>query len=191
MQIPTSRHTLRSGILVACLILFLSYISASAHEVTPVKASPEPGQALQQSPAEVRLTFAEEIAESGSSLQVYDAQGIQVDKGKGGVDLNDPQHAMLVVALPELSQGVYQVKWSVTLLDGDISQGEYYFGIGNVTVPTALVEAAAPETTALQSTTAPQAARALPFAVWLAICSGLVILLAIGIYFLQKIRHSS
>ncbi len=184
MDRPASRHTIRTAILVACLILLSSYNPASAHTITPIKASPEPGQAVQQSPAEVRLTFAEEITESGSSLQVFNAQGVQVDKGNGGVDLNDPQHAMLVVALPELSQGVYQVKWSITLLDSDVSQGEYYFGIGDVTVPAAPVQPVV-----LATTPNPQPASSQPVALWLVIGAGLVFLFAIGIYFVQKNRH--
>ncbi len=89
---------------------------------------------------------------------------------------------MLVVALPELSQGVYQVKWSITLLDGDVSQGEYYFGIGDVAVPAAPVQPVV-----LATTPNPQAASSQPVALWLVIGTGLVFLLAIGIYFVQKI----
>lgn len=68
-------------------------------------------------------------------LQVFDAQGKQVDLGNGGVDLNDPNHAGLVVKLPVLGQGVYLVKWKIALSDGDSSQGQYYFGVGSVTLP--------------------------------------------------------
>jgi hypothetical protein len=34
-----------------------------------------------------------------------------------------------------LPQGVYLVKWKIGLADGDSSQGQYYFGVGKVTLP--------------------------------------------------------
>jgi methionine-rich copper-binding protein CopC len=133
-------------LLILSILPLLPITPASAHEVEPVTASPAQGEVLQGSPDQVRLTFAEEIAEEGSSLQVFDSQGRQIDLGGGGVDLNDAQHAALVVGLPELSDGVYLVKWQVTLSDGDSSQGEYYFGVGNVTVPQPIPEVTQAET---------------------------------------------
>ena len=137
-----TRKLVHPCVAIALLFVILFSITpAFAHEITPLTASPAEGQVLAQSPNEVRLTFEEEVAEEGSSLQVFDNGGKQVDLGGGGVDLNDPQHAALLVGLPELAEGVYLVKWQVTLDDGDISQGEYYFGVGNVTLPAAAVDA--------------------------------------------------
>ena len=125
----------------ACLpgilaVLFFALASpVSAHYVTPISASPADGAVLAQSPSQVYLTFAEEAGERGSYVQVFDQQGKQVDPGNGGVDLNDPRHAGLVVKLPPLAQGVYLVKWKIALSDKDSSQGQYYFGVGNVILP--------------------------------------------------------
>ncbi len=142
-----------AAILAAILALFLFLAPAEAHNVTPTSASPADQAVLAQAPSEVYLTFPEEISENGSTLQVFDQQGRQVDLGKGGVDLNDPNHAALVVKLPApltpwpkspglargagatLPQGAYLVKWKVALLDGDSSSGAYYFGVGSVTWP--------------------------------------------------------
>ena len=123
------------AVLAAVLALFLTLAPAEAHAVTPTSASPADQAVLAQPPNQVYLNFPEEIGESGSTLQVLDLQGRQVDLGKGGVDLNDPNHAALVVQLPALPQGVYLVKWQVTLSDGDSSAGAYYFGVGSVTLP--------------------------------------------------------
>ena len=114
--------------------LFLALASpVSAHSVTPISAFPAAGAILAQSPSQVYLTFPEEAGEKGSFVQVFDQQGKQVDLGNGGVDLNDPKHAGLVVKLPSLAQGVYLVKWKIALSDQDFSQGQYYFGVGSVT----------------------------------------------------------
>jgi methionine-rich copper-binding protein CopC len=113
---------------------------ANAHGVEPLSASPAEGAVLTESPEQVRLTFAEEISETGNSLGVFNEKNVQVDLGDGGVDLNDPQHEALVASLPALSEGIYLVKWKVTLTDGDSSEGQYTFGIGNVILPAAPVE---------------------------------------------------
>jgi len=119
------------------LLLAAGLAPASAHTITPTSASPDDGSVQAQPPGQVYLVFPEEVTEDGSTLQVFDAQDLrQVDSGNGGVDLNDPNHARLVVKLPTLAQGVYLVKWKVVIAsDGDTSQGQYYFGVGNVTLP--------------------------------------------------------
>lgn len=129
-----------AAIISAVLALTMVTGGVLAHEVEPVSASPASGENLAQAPTQVQLTFPEELTESGSTLQVFNEAGAQVDLGNGGVDLDDPEHASLVVKLGDLPQGVYLVKWVITLTDGDASQGEYYFGVGNVTLPQAAAQ---------------------------------------------------
>ncbi len=123
--------------LLALLALSLAGLApVSAHNVTPTTASPAEGSVLSTPPDQVTLVFSEEAGEKTSFVQVFNSQGAQVDLGNGGVDLNDPNHAILMVKLPpDLAQGVYLVKWKIGLADGDSSQGQYYFGVGNVTLP--------------------------------------------------------
>ena len=117
-------------------LLFLAGLSAaSAHQVVPSTSSPADGAVLTQPPGQVTLIFPEEAGEKDSYVQVFDQQGQQEALGGGGVDLNDPIHATLVAKLPVLPQGVYLVKWKIALSDGDSSQGQYYFGVVNVTLP--------------------------------------------------------
>ena len=129
-------HSLAAAVIAASCLIFLAGLStASAHQVTPSTSSPADGTVLTQPPGQVTLIFPEEAGEKDSYVQVFDQQGQQVDLGGGGVDLNDPNHTTLVVKLPVLPQGVYLVKWKIALSDGDSSQGQYYFGVGNVTLP--------------------------------------------------------
>lgn len=123
-------------ILALCLaVLFAGVSQVQAHEIAPETSQPAPGIALGESPAEVVLVFPEEINEQGSRLEVFDEAGKAVAISAGGVDLNDPKHATLRAGLPVLPQGVYQVKWTIVLTDGDSSSGAYHFGVGKVIVP--------------------------------------------------------
>jgi copper transport protein len=129
------------------------FTSAQAHDVQPTKSDPAAGAVLAQSPDKVTVWFPEEVVADKSTLQVFDAQGKQVDLGKGGVDLNDASHMVMVVSLPKLAQGVYNVKWDIGLTDGDSSAGSFMFGVGNVTIPASAPqpEAGAPTAPAAKS----------------------------------------
>ena len=160
------------------LIFLVGLSTASAHVVTPNTSTPADGAVLAQPPDKVVLIFPEEAGEKGSILQVFDQQGKQVDLGNGGVDLNDPNHATLVVKLPVLAQGVYLVRWKISLSDGDSSQGQYYFGVGNVSLPKDPPPAAAASSAA-----------AAPAAVW-TVAAVLLVAAAAAIVFFSRKRLS-
>ena len=130
------------GVLLAlfALLLLFGFKSVSAHGVEPTKTEPADGTALAQSPEKVTVWFPEEAVAEKSTLKVFDAQGKQVDLGGGGVDLTDASHQVMVVSLPTLEEGVYTVRWSISLEDGDSAEGSFNFGVGNVTVPTTAPE---------------------------------------------------
>ena len=121
--------------LAAAFALFFNLIPASAQDLTPTSTFPADQAVLARSPSQVFLTFPASIRESGRTLQVFDQEGRQVDLGKVEVNPNDPSHAVLMVKLPALLQGVYLVKWKVAFWGGDSSSGAYYFGVGRVTLP--------------------------------------------------------
>jgi len=136
----------RSLFIVAALCLVVLFAGAGrvqAHEVGPETSQPPAGIALGESPSEVVLVFPEEINEQGSQLEVFDEAGKPVAISAGGVDLNDAKHVTLRAGLPVLPEGVYQVKWTIVLTDGDSSSGAYHFGVGKVIVPTEAPEEAA------------------------------------------------
>jgi uncharacterized protein YkwD/methionine-rich copper-binding protein CopC len=112
---------------------------ALAHAL-PLKSEPENGATLLQAPERVTVWFSQELDTRFSLLQVFDAGGRQVDLGDGGVDLYDPDHASLMVSLPEtLPDGRYLVRWSVVSFeDNDTTEGEFSFSVGRPNqVPTA------------------------------------------------------
>ena len=106
-----------------------------AHGVDILKSTPANGDVLSESPAEVTAWFSEELISGESTIMVVNSQGSQVDNGDGGVNLNDPDHASMIVTLPPLPDGSYTVQWHAVLLDGDATDGSYAFAIGEGQTP--------------------------------------------------------
>lgn len=177
MQPQKTRNLARLWVFII-LFICLAHGRADAHGIVPISASPAPGAILAQPPGQVRLTFAEEVAEAGSSVQVFSESDPQAALVIGGVDLNDPEHTALVANLPQLPEGVYRIVWQVTLVDGDASSGQYNFGIGNVTLP----EGPA----AKQAKPTPEPAFQIPF--WGIGTPILIAGLIVGIWFAVKAR---
>lgn len=119
-----------TGIFLLILLLSSMAPAVSAHEAILIKSNPANGDILAESPAEVMAWFEEELVSAESTLKVFSAQGAQVDNRDGGVNLNDPDHASMIVTLPPLADGSYTVQWHVTLLDGDSSDGAFAFAVG-------------------------------------------------------------
>lgn len=112
---------------------------AQAHDVTILRSDPADGAVLAAAPTAAQIWFAEELAAEGSSLQMFDAAGTQVDLKDGGLDPADNTHTSLKVSLPALGNGVYVARWTAVLPDGDSVVGTFQF-----TVETPAYPAAAP-----------------------------------------------
>jgi methionine-rich copper-binding protein CopC len=98
---------------------------------------PATGGTSASAPTEARCWFTEELDTKQSTLTVTNSKNERVDNGDAKVDLNDKDHVQLFATLkPSLPQDVYKVSWhAVTPGDLGITDGEFYFGIGTVTVP--------------------------------------------------------
>lgn len=132
--LTTHLKTRSWAILLTLLVWMLAVSAVSAHALL-VKSEPEDGAELDRSPRQVTAWFSQELDTGFSTMQVFNAAGQQVDAGDGGVDLFDPDHATLVVNLPqELPGGGYTVRWAVVSVeDGDPTQGEFTFAVGHAT----------------------------------------------------------
>lgn len=127
--------------MLAVLFITLTAFVALAHSALAHAqldhCTPAPGTAVSTAPSEVRCWFTEEIDSKQSTLTIKDANGAQVDNKDGKVDLNDPDHKQMFATAKSLPSGVYQVTWhTVTTDDNGVSDGTWYFGVGQVTVPT-------------------------------------------------------
>lgn len=128
----------------AALALSLGTPAASAHNVVVERTEPETGAALKRGPAQVAIMFNEELDTHLSTIKVFDADGQRVDLKDGGVDLTDPDHASMIVHLPELAEAAYIVRWHVVLDDGDATDGAFTFTVGNAAPITEPLTVAAP-----------------------------------------------
>jgi methionine-rich copper-binding protein CopC len=121
-----------SVLVMVFFLLISSVIEVSAHGVEVLKSDPAEGSVLQQSPSQVKVFFNEELKAGESTLQVLNSKGDKVDLGNGGVDLDDPDHASMKVDVSSLPTGIYLVNWHVVLTDGDASDGQFNFTVGQV-----------------------------------------------------------
>jgi methionine-rich copper-binding protein CopC len=98
--------------------------SASAHDEL-IASSPEPGQVLDASPAEVKLTFSDDIIPVGTAIEVVDHHGEVIDSGEAVVAGPD-----VTATLPAELSGEYQIRWRAVSSDGHVIDGTIDFGVG-------------------------------------------------------------
>lgn len=99
-----------------------------------IKSEPSDGSSLAQAPERVTAWFGGELEVTSSSMSVFDAQGRQINTTKGSVDLNDPDHASMIVSLPPgLAPGLYTVRWVATSNadghEGHATHGSFLFTV--------------------------------------------------------------
>ena len=128
-----------------------------AHLVEMLSSFPENGAIVSESPEVITAVFDEEVQTEASNMQVFDADGNQRDSGNGGVDLNDPEHASMLVTIPALSAGAYTVRWHVVLLDGDATAGAFNFFVGDEAAANAANFTPIPDGSEVETTAVPSA----------------------------------
>ena len=131
----TSGRLHAATLLLAMLVLGPPTGIALAH-ASLVRSEPADGARLPQSPPRIVAWFDQELDTSRSTIGVFDAQGNSIEDDTGGVDLTDPNHASMIVALPQaLKPGRYLVRWSVVGADPNhadhSTKGEFAFEIGD------------------------------------------------------------
>jgi len=127
---------LLAAMLIAAAALIAITSTALAHAKLD-RCLPATGATNATAPTEVRCWFTEELDTKQSTLSVTNSKNERVDNGDAKVDLNDKDHVQLFATLkPSLPQDVYKVSWhAFTSNDNAATDGEFYFGIGTVTVP--------------------------------------------------------
>jgi methionine-rich copper-binding protein CopC len=91
------------------------------------KAEPGVGSTVKGSPNEITIQFTEEVEPAFSKIQVFNAEGKEVDKGDGQVDPSD--QTRLAVSLPSLAPGTYKVVWRVVSVDTHVTNGKFTFTV--------------------------------------------------------------
>jgi len=113
------------GILSSLIILTLSS-TAFAHAFLD-HAEPKVGSEIEKAPTEVKAWFTQHIEPAFSKLEVFDADGKQVDNKDCHVDSTDK--GLLIVTLPQLSAGTYKVSWKVVSVDTHRTHGDFKFTV--------------------------------------------------------------
>jgi copper resistance protein C len=108
---------------LAFLVAALCADFAVAHAVL-VRSSPAGGSVMNQAPREIRLSFNEKIEARFSSVTLSRSDGKKVQTSRPSGDSSD-----LVVSLPALQPGRYQVRWQATSADSHRIQGSFEFEI--------------------------------------------------------------
>lgn len=143
-------------ILVAGALLFIALASVAFAHAQIISCTPDIGGTVAAAPDKLTCKTSEAMDPKGSSLAVFDAMGMQVDKKDSAVDLNDPDRVTLSVSLDptQMKDGVYTVKWTtLSSADGDSADGEFQFAIGASPVKINPTATAAPENTQAAPTT--------------------------------------
>lgn len=118
-------RSLPRAAIVAALFLFLTPSLASAHPAF-VSGTPSPGDEVAGSPDELVIKFSQDLEPSRTLLEVRDALGATV--ARGGELGDGPREFRL--ALPELSSGEYEVRWtSFSAEDGELARDAYTFTV--------------------------------------------------------------
>ena len=88
-------------------------------------ATPAVGSTAASPPAEVRISFTEDVEASFSKIAVQDGAGGDVTSGKVRAVSGDT----LAVGLKKLLPGSYKVTWHATSVDAHRTQGKFTFSV--------------------------------------------------------------
>jgi hypothetical protein len=116
---------IRNAIGMIVPILFIQQI-AFAHAFLD-HADPRVGSTVTKPPASMRIWFSDELDPATSTIQVFNADGKEVDAKDSHVDVQDK--ALMIVSLLPLSDGTYQVVWHVTAADTHKTAGDFRFTV--------------------------------------------------------------
>jgi hypothetical protein len=102
-----------------------SFVSAHA---TAERSEPKVGAEVSKAPAEVKIWFSEAVEPAFSKIQVFAADGREIDKKDSHLDPKDKR--LLIVSLAgDLSPGTYRVHWQVVSIDTHRTQNDFKFAV--------------------------------------------------------------
>lgn len=122
-------------------------LTASAHSQL-ISSSPAAGEKLDQAPAEVVLTFSEEIQAGLSQVTVTDGEGLPMTDGKPVAD-----GATLTQPLGQLHPGPYTITYKVVSADGHPISDAITFTVTEKATSTASSSSSSSATSSTTSTT--------------------------------------
>ena len=111
-------------IVLSLLLVPLVMVAARAHAFLD-HASPLVGSTVASAPAEVVLTFTQNLEQSFSTVQVTGPGGARVDQGRASVSGNTMR-----VGIKSAGPGSYRVQWHALSVDTHKTEGNFSFRVG-------------------------------------------------------------
>jgi methionine-rich copper-binding protein CopC len=105
------------------LVAAASAVPASAHAVL-VRSTPPSRAELHHAPGRVELWFSEALEPAWSSVSVWSAAGVRVDRQDAVVG---PDPKRLSVTLPAIEAGTYTVRFRVLSVDAHVVEASFPF----------------------------------------------------------------
>ena len=105
------------------IALLFTAASARAHAFLD-HADPKVGSTVHESPSQVTVWMTENLEPAFSKLQVFNANGTEVDRKDTKVNGN-----VMTVSLPKLIAGKYRVSWQVVSVDTHRTSGSFDFSL--------------------------------------------------------------
>lgn len=122
------------AVLALVLASFALWAQPAAAHATYVRSNPAADARLLRAPAEIRISWSEEVDARFSEITVLDPAGRALHDGRT-LPGDDP--ASLRVALRPLAEGGYTVSWRVlSSVDGHETRGSFVFALGDAPLPT-------------------------------------------------------
>jgi methionine-rich copper-binding protein CopC len=106
------------------LILSLAFISRVEAHAFLDHADPRVGSTVNPAPFQVKVYMTEDLEGAFSKLQVFDAQGSEVDRKDVKVS-----GATMTVSVPALAAGTYKVIWKAVATDTHKTSGTFTFTV--------------------------------------------------------------
>ena|SRR5437763_11299335 len=117
---------LRFILMCSIVLIALGARVVSAH-ATPDHSEPRVGSTVDKPPTEVRIWFNEKIEPAFSAIEVFGADGKQIDKKDSHVDAKE--NRLLIVSVGTLAPGTYRVAWHVVSVDTHKTSGDFKFTV--------------------------------------------------------------
>lgn len=113
--------------ILAAMLLASGLPSAALAHVRLTAATPAVGSTVAAAPAEVAISFSEEIEPRFSMIEVDNAAGNRVDLKEVRVAPGDGKR--LAVGVQPLKPGIYKVVWHATSVDTHKTEGAFSFTV--------------------------------------------------------------
>ncbi|MEO3935879.1 copper resistance protein CopC [Dermatophilaceae bacterium Soc4.6] len=105
-------------------------------------SNPSDGAVLTTAPAELSLVFSEEVVPSATSITLIESSGrVRLGPVRLVTPADPSAPSRIVVPLPPLANGAYQVSWSTVSFDDlHATDGTFGFGVGTSVTPVGWTE---------------------------------------------------